>query len=65
MLRLGLSLTEHTTLVIHPSHPWSTELLAGKIVCTTGSSRGISRACAVESAKHGATSSILTLETTN
>ncbi|KAH7916407.1 NAD(P)-binding protein [Hygrophoropsis aurantiaca] len=34
-------------------------LLANKIVCITGSSRGIGRACAVESAKHGATGLIL------
>jgi L-rhamnose 1-dehydrogenase len=34
-------------------------LLADKIVCITGSSRGIGRACAVESAKHGATGLIL------
>ena len=35
------------------------ELLAGKIVCITGSSRGIGRACAIESAKHGATGLVL------
>ncbi|KIP03956.1 hypothetical protein PHLGIDRAFT_25856 [Phlebiopsis gigantea 11061_1 CR5-6] len=34
-------------------------LLAGKIVCITGSSRGIGRACAIECAKHGATGLIL------
>ncbi|EIW86758.1 NAD(P)-binding protein [Coniophora puteana RWD-64-598 SS2] len=34
-------------------------LLAGKIVCITGSSRGIGRACALESAKHGATGLLL------
>ncbi|KAG1783997.1 NAD(P)-binding protein [Suillus placidus] len=34
-------------------------LLANKIVCITGSSRGIGRACAVESAKHGAIGLIL------
>ncbi|KAF8846342.1 NAD(P)-binding protein [Paxillus ammoniavirescens] len=34
-------------------------LLTGKIVCITGSSRGIGRACAVESARHGATGLIL------
>lgn len=34
-------------------------LLANKIVCITGSSRGIGRACAVESAKHGATGLVL------
>lgn len=34
-------------------------LLAGKIVCITGSSRGIGRACALGSAKHGATGLVL------
>lgn len=34
-------------------------LLAGKVVCITGSSRGIGRACAVECAKHGAVGLIL------
>lgn len=34
-------------------------LLAGKVVCITGSSRGIGRACAIESAKHGATGFVL------
>jgi L-rhamnose 1-dehydrogenase len=34
-------------------------LLADKVVCITGSSRGIGRACAIESAKHGATGLIL------
>ncbi|EGO00489.1 hypothetical protein SERLA73DRAFT_181109 [Serpula lacrymans var. lacrymans S7.3] len=34
-------------------------LLAGKVVCITGSSRGIGRACALESVKHGATGLIL------
>ena len=34
-------------------------LLAGKVVCITGSSRGIGRACAVECAKHGAAGLIL------
>ncbi|CCL99042.1 uncharacterized protein FIBRA_01051 [Fibroporia radiculosa] len=34
-------------------------LLANKVVCITGSSRGIGRACAVESAKHGATGLVL------
>ncbi|KAN0100586.1 hypothetical protein V8E55_000570 [Tylopilus felleus] len=34
-------------------------LLAGKIVCITGSSRGIGRACALGSAKHGATGLLL------
>lgn len=29
-------------------------LLTGRIVCITGSSRGIGRGCAVECAKHGA-----------
>ena len=34
-------------------------LLVKKIVCVTGSSRGIGRACAVECAKHGAAGLIL------
>ncbi|KAJ3551602.1 hypothetical protein NM688_g4610 [Phlebia brevispora] len=34
-------------------------LLTGKIVCVTGSSRGIGRACAIECAKHGATGLVL------
>ncbi|KAI0076057.1 NAD(P)-binding protein [Panus rudis PR-1116 ss-1] len=34
-------------------------LLSNKVVCITGSSRGIGRACAVEAAKHGATGLIL------
>jgi L-rhamnose 1-dehydrogenase len=34
-------------------------LLANKIVCITGSSRGIGRACARESARHGANGLIL------
>ncbi|KAH8100681.1 hypothetical protein BXZ70DRAFT_938315 [Cristinia sonorae] len=34
-------------------------LLKNKVVCITGSSRGIGRACAVESARHGATGLIL------
>ncbi|KIJ21789.1 hypothetical protein PAXINDRAFT_173843 [Paxillus involutus ATCC 200175] len=34
-------------------------LLTGKIVCITGSSRGTGRACAVESARYGATGLIL------
>ena len=34
-------------------------LLPGKIVCITGSSRGIGRACAVECAKHGASGLVL------
>ncbi|KAI0052854.1 NAD(P)-binding protein [Auriscalpium vulgare] len=34
-------------------------LLQGRVVCITGSSRGIGRACAVECAKHGATALIL------
>lgn len=34
-------------------------LLAGKVVCITGSSRGIGRATAVESAKQGAAALIL------
>ena len=34
-------------------------LLKGKIVCITGSSRGIGRACAVECAKHGAVGLVL------
>lgn len=34
-------------------------LLAGKVVCITGASRGIGRACATESAKHGATGLVL------
>ena len=34
-------------------------LLANKIVCITGSSRGIGRACALECAKHGATGLVL------
>lgn len=37
----------------------SLPLLAKKIVCITGASRGIGRACAVECAKHGATGLIL------
>ena len=37
----------------------SPALLAKKIVCITGASRGIGRACAVECAKHGATGLIL------
>ena len=35
------------------------QLLASKIVCITGASRGIGRACAVECARHGATGLIL------
>ncbi|KAH9950385.1 hypothetical protein B0H21DRAFT_532926 [Amylocystis lapponica] len=34
-------------------------LLANKVVCITGSSRGIGRACAIEAANHGATGFIL------
>ena len=34
-------------------------LLANKIICITGASRGIGRACAIECAKHGATGLIL------
>ena len=34
-------------------------LLLGKIVCITGSSRGIGRATAIECAKHGASGLIL------
>jgi L-rhamnose 1-dehydrogenase len=34
-------------------------LLTGKVVCITGSSRGIGRACAVECAKHGAAGLVL------
>ena len=34
-------------------------LLANKVVCITGASRGIGRACAVEAARHGATGLIL------
>ena len=35
------------------------QLLVNKIVCITGASRGIGRACAVECARHGATGLIL------
>lgn len=34
-------------------------LLANKVVCITGASRGIGRACALECAKHGATGLVL------
>ncbi|KAI0801197.1 NAD-P-binding protein [Fomes fomentarius] len=34
-------------------------LLANKVICITGASRGIGRACALECAKHGATGLIL------
>lgn len=34
-------------------------LLSGKVICITGSSRGIGKACAQESAKHGAVGLIL------
>ena len=34
-------------------------LLPNKVVCITGASRGIGRACALECAKHGATGLIL------
>lgn len=34
-------------------------LLQNKVVCITGASRGIGRACAVESAKYGATGLVL------
>lgn len=34
-------------------------LVANKVVCITGASRGIGRACALEFAKHGATGLIL------
>lgn len=34
-------------------------LLSGKIVCITGSSRGIGKACALQSTKHGAIGLIL------
>ena len=34
-------------------------LLSGKVVCITGSSRGIGRACAIESANQGARGLIL------
>lgn len=34
-------------------------LLSGRVVCITGSSRGIGRGCAIECAKHGATGLIL------
>ncbi len=37
----------------------SPALLAKKVVCITGASRGIGRGCAVECAKHGATGLIL------
>lgn len=36
-----------------------TGLLSGKVVCITGSSRGIGRACAIESANQGARGLIL------
>jgi len=35
------------------------ELLANKVVCITGASRGIGRACAIESANHGAIGLVL------
>ena len=34
-------------------------LLADKVIVITGASRGIGRACAVETAKHGATGLVL------
>ncbi|KAK7694716.1 hypothetical protein QCA50_001904 [Cerrena zonata] len=37
----------------------SSTLVVGKVVCITGSSRGIGRACAIEFAKHGATGLVL------
>ncbi len=40
-------------------HRVSMTLLAGKVVCITGASRGIGRACAIQSAKYGATGLIL------
>lgn len=34
-------------------------LLSGKIICITGASRGIGRACAIESARQGASGLVL------
>ena len=51
------------TLLKNPSTSLAVQvymsLLSGRVVCITGSSRGIGRGCAIECAKHGATGLIL------